>query len=137
MCVQLASTHFQIARAMAAVVVISGWPALPWGHTGCGPVPAMLDALDGHVDSAVLQDLVDAVFGLDSASPPMLRRPSFSTGDAATSSMSSNATQCSPLTAGTAASLINPVPRDVSVLNLTQCGTLRKAVECGLASQIM
>ena len=34
---------------MAAVVVISGWPALPWGHTGCGPVPAMLDALDGHL----------------------------------------------------------------------------------------
>ena len=55
--------------------MLAGWPAFPWGQLGTGPVPPTLDVLkDLSVDRAKVEALVDTLFHLDSASPPMLRQ---------------------------------------------------------------
>ena len=33
------------AVSMVCSIILAGWPPLPWGHTGMGPVPAMLSSI--------------------------------------------------------------------------------------------
>jgi hypothetical protein len=67
-----------LALCMAAAVVLGGWPALSWGRNGIGPVPATLVALEddgfGPPDNDRLENMIDTVFRIDSASPPGLMR---------------------------------------------------------------
>ena len=63
------------AGCMPGSVVLGGWPKLAYGEMGMGPVPASLNALVTlGVDMNVLADMIDDLFRLDSASPPMLLR---------------------------------------------------------------
>lgn len=65
-----------VQHSMPGVVVLGGWPSFLWGQNGNGPVPADLDAVRDVVlpDSADFEAIIDEVFRLDSASPPMLQR---------------------------------------------------------------
>lgn len=60
--------------ALIGALVLAGWPPLPYGHHGDGPVPPSLEALcdAGAVDMCALDSMIDILFHLDSASPPML-----------------------------------------------------------------
>lgn len=69
------------ALALVPALVAAGWPALPWGQHGDGPVPPSIDALrDAGEDVDVLERIngvhercvIDSLFNLDDASPPML-----------------------------------------------------------------
>ena len=62
-------------RAIAVVggFILAGWPPCPWGRLCEGPKPASLKALvDTGVDQDDLDHFIDAMFNLDSCSPPML-----------------------------------------------------------------
>jgi len=63
-----------LALCMSAAIVLGGWPALCWGLNGMGPVPATLVALEDNgvrpPDKDRLEDMIDTVFRIDSASPP-------------------------------------------------------------------
>lgn len=63
-----------IANAIPGAVVLGGWPPFAWGQRGMGPVPANLDALSELVlpGCTSFDAIIDEVFGLDSASPPMV-----------------------------------------------------------------
>lgn len=57
----------------AGAIVLAGWAPLPWGHHGDGPSPPSLDALyNTGQDMEVLEAVMDNLFNLDDASPPML-----------------------------------------------------------------
>ena len=66
------------ALAIPGALVLAGWPALPWGQHSAGPSPPSLDALRDvqapfqKVDMARLEAVIDALFNIDSRSPPML-----------------------------------------------------------------
>ena len=62
------------ALTLIGALVLAGWPPLPFGHHGDGPVPPSLEALcdAGCVEMDALDGMIDALFHLDSASPPML-----------------------------------------------------------------
>ena len=66
------------ALAIPGALILAGWPALPWGHHGDGPTPPSLDALHDlaapfqKIDMDRLESVIDALFNIDSASPPML-----------------------------------------------------------------
>ena len=62
------------ALALIGALVLAGWPPLPFGHHGDGPVPPSLETLcdSGAVEMCVLDSIIDILFHLDSASPPML-----------------------------------------------------------------
>ena len=61
------------AGCMPGSVVLGGWRPIPYGQLGMGPKPASLKPLeDMAVDMAKVNDLIDLLFRLDSASPPML-----------------------------------------------------------------
>ena len=66
------------ALAIPGALVLAGWPALPWGQHGAGPSPPSLDALRDvqapfqKVDMGRLEAVIDALFNIDSRSPPML-----------------------------------------------------------------
>mmetsp|Transcript_11864 Transcript_11864/g.25028 ORF Transcript_11864/g.25028 Transcript_11864/m.25028 type:complete len:152 (-) Transcript_11864:739-1194(-) len=63
------------AIAIPGARVLAGWPALPWGHLGDGPLPPSLKPLhEASIPESNLEDAIDNVFYLDSASPPMLLR---------------------------------------------------------------
>ena len=69
------------ALALVGALVAAGWPALPWGQTGAGPVPPSLEALQTlaapyqKIRMELLENVIDALFHIDSASPPMLASP--------------------------------------------------------------
>jgi len=66
-----------VALAMPGAIVLSGWPALPWGQLGMGPVPPSLRELStsGLVsDMEHLELAIDHLYQMDSASPPQIRR---------------------------------------------------------------
>ena len=72
------------ALALVGALVASGWPALPLGQHGDGPSPPSLDALRDTAEDVDLleqtppdaadgeRSLIDLIFNLDDASPPML-----------------------------------------------------------------
>ena len=72
------------ALALVGALVAAGWPALPWGQHGDGPSPPSLDALRDTAEDVDLleqpppdaadgeRSLIDLIFNLDDASPPML-----------------------------------------------------------------
>ena len=66
-----------VALAMPGAIVLAGWPALPWGQLGVGPVPPSLQELisSGLVsDMQGLDDVIDHLYKLDSESPPQIMR---------------------------------------------------------------
>ena len=116
----------------------------------------MLRALDGYVDAAVLQEIVDKFCRLHSRSPPMLLRRDQDV--AASTSSSIHATALAPgsvaaASVGAAASvrphfarpkldaaaLLSQAPAVSASATLTYSsrGALRFAVECSVASVIM
>ena len=63
------------AGCMPGSVVLGGWEPFPWGHMGKGPVPPSLTVLQNMaVDMEAVEMLIDILFRLDSATPPMLWR---------------------------------------------------------------
>ena len=63
------------AGCIPGSVVVGGWPALPWGHLGMGPKPpSLVPLLDMGMSMSILDDMIDEVFRLDNATPPMLWR---------------------------------------------------------------
>ena len=64
------------ALALIGALVLAGWPPLPYGHHGAGPVPASLDALrDAGEDVGKLDEpcgVINKLFNIDDASPPTL-----------------------------------------------------------------
>mmetsp|Transcript_20246 Transcript_20246/g.50617 ORF Transcript_20246/g.50617 Transcript_20246/m.50617 type:complete len:385 (+) Transcript_20246:648-1802(+) len=61
------------ALAMIGAIILAGWPAFLWGQTGMGPKPPSLMALVAiGVSMDILNKLIDVLFRLDNASPPML-----------------------------------------------------------------
>jgi hypothetical protein len=62
------------ALALIGALVLAGWPPLPFGHHGEGPVPPWLEALcdAGCIEMDALDAMIDVLFHIDSASPPML-----------------------------------------------------------------
>ena len=67
--------YVDACRAIAIIpaLVLAGWPALPWGRLGEGPKPASLNPLtDAGVSIEALDPVIDSLFHLDPASPPML-----------------------------------------------------------------
>jgi hypothetical protein len=138
----------QIAKLSAAVVVMSGYPALPWGQQGRMPVPPSLEPLvtGGHATVDQLQRVIDRVCRLDSSSPPMLLQPLPALSEAPSScSATASAVIAGPAPlAGKrkrAAAAADPaadlllVPSD-SVFPASR-GELRRALEWGLAAAIM
>jgi len=66
-----------VALAMPGAIVLSGWPALPWGQLGMGPAPPSLRELitSGLVSNmGQLELAIDHLYRVDSASPPQIRR---------------------------------------------------------------
>ena len=63
------------ALALIGALVLAGWPPVPYGHHADGPKPPSLEALVnvGAVAMDVLDAIIDDLFHLDSASPPMLQ----------------------------------------------------------------
>jgi len=60
---------------MPGAVVLAGFPALPWGQLGKGPVPACLDALlETGVPTKVLESMMDFLFNMseEEYTPTML-----------------------------------------------------------------
>lgn len=64
-----------IALNVVGATVLAGYPAHPWGQLGKGPVPPSLESLvAAGYNPEALDVVIDALFRLDSASPPMLLR---------------------------------------------------------------
>ncbi|KAK3272407.1 hypothetical protein CYMTET_19297 [Cymbomonas tetramitiformis] len=57
---------------MPGAIVLAGWPALPWGQLGLGPVPPSLAALGSamELDVQQLEDVIDVVYRLDDLTSP-------------------------------------------------------------------
>jgi hypothetical protein len=65
----------RLATCVPGSRVLGGWPAPPWGQLGFSPVPASLEPLAAvGISKTELNDAIDDVFRLDSATPPMLHR---------------------------------------------------------------
>ena len=64
------------ALSMPGAIIVTGWPPLPWGQLGYGSVPASFKVLLDEVGLTKKQvdEFVDELFFLDSASHPMLRK---------------------------------------------------------------
>ena len=141
----------QIAKLMPGIIVLSSFPPLPWGQLAPGPKPAFLIALSGIVDESVLQDIVDKVCRLHTASPPMLLRipPVVSVGaagaggSAAAATPSGAAGKALPKPTRTEAQFSAADIAGAAVLPAmgamknVDVGSLRPAVECAVASLIM
>ena len=63
------------AVLMAAVIVMAGYLALPWGHLGLGPVPASFDWLCSRVDNAALTRMMASLFYVDGLRAFMMGAP--------------------------------------------------------------
>ena len=64
-----------LALLIPGAVVLHGWPPMPYGRMGVGPVPAKLEVLGRLTPSfsvAELEPMIDEVFAFGSHSPPML-----------------------------------------------------------------
>lgn len=55
------------------LLVLLGWPNMPWGELGSMPKHATLLALGEHVDAARLTDMMHDLFHIDSSSPHMFK----------------------------------------------------------------
>lgn len=151
--------NLQIAKLAAAVVVMSGFPALPWGLLGNMPVPASLDPLRLHIACDKLQVMIDKLCRLNSCSPPMLLRSNESSVTEANDLPSvvslgtakAGAAGTSPSTTGpkrarndpsnhastwSANALTEELPAGGCSI-ASERGELRFALEAGLASAIM
>ena len=66
------------ALLLPACTVQAGWPALPWGQHGKGPTPPSLTALkvvlSGSAMDDRLENLIDDIFRIHSATPPRFHR---------------------------------------------------------------
>ena len=56
---------------MVCSIILAGWPPLPWGHTGMGPVPAMLSSILPFADPSSLQRTIDVLLKFHEATVPM------------------------------------------------------------------
>ena len=64
-----------VATCMPGATVLAGWPSPGYGKPTKGPRPASVDALAHQgADMKLVDDIVDEVFDLDPAHPPMLLR---------------------------------------------------------------
>jgi hypothetical protein len=61
----------RVQMCIPGAIVLAGWPPLPYGHMGKGPVHPTLAALKG-VSLARLDKYIDTLFSLHDNSPPML-----------------------------------------------------------------
>jgi len=62
------------ALCQPGITALSGFKPFPFGQLGKGPVPASLSSLEAlGVSLEVLDAIIDALFSLDSASPPHFR----------------------------------------------------------------
>ncbi|XRB19838.1 hypothetical protein RI054_22g96850 [Pseudoscourfieldia marina] len=53
--------------------VLAGWPAFPWGQLGKAPTPPDLAPIEERgVPLIALDDIIDKLYNIDSATPPML-----------------------------------------------------------------
>lgn len=65
----------RLALCMPGAVVLSGFPAFPWGQLGKGPQPPTLEALVvGGVSMERLEEYVDRLFSFHDRTPIMLRK---------------------------------------------------------------
>ena len=65
----------RVQGCMPGSAVLGGWPAMAYGQMGVGPKPASLNVLETlGVDMEAITNMIDELFRLDSASPPMLWR---------------------------------------------------------------
>lgn len=142
------------------MIVLAGFPALPWGQTAPGPKPATLDALRPLVSEPVLNALVDKVCRLTSTSPPMLLERATAPGvppvvvESAGSGGAGQPSKGQPsksvsASADAAKSVKAAVPFSVDAIATTNVapvlgafanagvGALRPAVNCAVASLIM
>ena len=56
-------------------IVLAGWKALPYGQLGAGPaLPKLQPVIDMGVSNERLESMIDTLFQLHDASPPMLLR---------------------------------------------------------------
>ena len=63
----------RIALCIAGAIALSGWRPLPYGQLGEGPVhPSLQPILDGGETLERLERMIDLLFSLHDASPPML-----------------------------------------------------------------
>ena len=65
--------YLKVTRSMLqpAITVLAGFPAVPWGQLGKGPVAPSLSALGlGIDDASAMSRIVDGIFNFDSESPP-------------------------------------------------------------------
>lgn len=63
------------ALTVPGATILAGWPRQPWGQIGKGPVPPCINVLqdpEWSVDILSLEDMMDDLFRLDSATPPQL-----------------------------------------------------------------
>lgn len=137
------------------MIVLAGFPALPWGQTAPGPKPATLDALRPLVSEPVLNALVDKVCRLTSTSPPMLLERATAPGvppvvvESAGSGGAAQSSKSVSASADAAKSVKAAAPFSVDAIATTNVapvlgafanagvGALRPAVNCAVASLIM
>ena len=55
---------------MPGARVLAGFPPPPWGQTGPGPKAASIETIFDSVGEAAVEEFIDALFFLDSRSPP-------------------------------------------------------------------
>jgi len=140
---------------MPGMIVLAGFPALPWGQTAPGPKPATLDALRPLVSEPVLNALVDKVCRLTSTSPPMLLERATApvvppvVVESAGSGVAGQSSKSVSASADAAKSVKAAVPFSVDAIATTNVapvlgafanagvGALRPAVNCAVASLIM
>jgi hypothetical protein len=65
--------HARVTLCVPGAIVLSGWPALPYGQNGKGPAhPSLVVLISGGVAIEFLESLANKVFSLHDGSPPML-----------------------------------------------------------------
>ena len=63
------------ALLVPGAIVLAGWKALPYGQLGAGPaLPKLQPVIDMGVSNERLESMIDTLFSLHDASPPMLLR---------------------------------------------------------------
>ena len=64
-----------VSQLIPGSTVLAGWPAFPWGQLGRAPTPANLTPLyQRGIHEATLDSIIDKLYRIDSASPPMLAK---------------------------------------------------------------
>ena len=63
------------ALLVPGATVLAGWKGLPYGQIGAGPaLPTLQPVIDMGVSTERLESVIDTLFSLHDASPPMLLR---------------------------------------------------------------